>query len=89
MVSNVQIGGSGSTCRILTLTKSLTKTPTDDTVYDLFDAGVFNQQDPDGLDRSNEETKSSWSSSEEALAACEGLIFNEPLNGGTKCRYHT
>ena len=42
----------------------------------------------DGLDRSNEETKSSWSSSEEALAACEGLIFNEPLNGGTKCRYH-
>ena len=41
----------------------------------------------DGLDRSNEETKSSWSSSEEALAACEGLIFNEPLNGGTKCRY--
>ena len=46
MVSNVQIGGSGSTCRILTLTKSLTKTPTDDTVYDLFDAGVFNQQDP-------------------------------------------
>jgi len=62
-----------------------TKTPRDDTVYDLFDAGVFNQQDPDGLDRSNEETKSSWSSSEEALAACEGLIFNEPLNGGTKC----
>ena len=42
----------------------------------------------DGLDRSNEETKSSWSSSEEALAACEGLIFNEPLYGGTKCRYH-
>ena len=75
---------SDSTSRILTLTK----TPTDDTVYDLFDAGVFNQQDPDGLDRSNEETKSSWSSSEEALAACEGLIFNEPLNGGTKCRYH-
>ena len=42
MVSNVQIGGSDSTCRILTFTK----TPRDDTVYDLFDAGVFNQQDP-------------------------------------------
>ena len=22
------------------------------------------------------------------MAACEGLIFNEPLNGGTKCRYN-
>ena len=29
---------------------------------------------------------SSWSSSEEALARCEGLIFNVPLDGGTKCR---
>ena len=28
---------------------------------------------------------SSWSSSEEALARCEGLIFNVPLDGGTKC----
>ena len=35
--------------------------------------------------RSREETKSSWSSSEEALQACEGLIFNIPLNGGTQC----
>ena len=28
---------------------------------------------------------SSWSSSEEALARCEGLVFNVPLDGGTKC----
>ncbi len=32
---HAQIGGSDSTSKILTLTK----TPTDDTVYDLFDAG--------------------------------------------------
>ena len=60
----------------------------DDTVYDLLDVGRFDQQNKDGLDRSREETRSSWSSSEEALAACEGLIYNVPLNGGTKCRFH-
>ena len=29
--------------------------------------------------------RSSWSSSEEALDACEGLIFNVPLEGSTRC----
>ena len=57
----------------------------DNTVYDLLDVGVFNQQNKHGKDKSNEETHSSWSSSEEALMACEGLIFNVPLNGGTQC----
>ena len=54
-------------------------------VYDLQDVGQFNQKDKEKVDRSREETRSSWSSSEEALQACEGLIFNIPLNGGTKC----
>lgn len=58
---------------------------TDDDVYDLIDVGRFDQQDKDGKDKSREETRSSWSSSEEALMACEGLIFNVPLNGGTAC----
>ena len=59
----------------------------EDTIYDLLDVGRFNQENKAGKkDESNEETRSSWSSSEEALAACEGLIFNVPLNGGTKCR---
>lgn len=58
---------------------------TEDTIYDLMDVGRFNQKDKDGKDKSQEETRSSWSSSEEALMACEGLIFNVPLNGGTKC----
>jgi len=58
----------------------------EDTIYDLLDVGRFNQENKAGKkDESNEETRSSWSSSEEALAACEGLIFNVPLNGGTKC----
>jgi hypothetical protein len=57
----------------------------EDVVYDLTDRGQFNQKNKDGKDTSNEETKSSWSSSEEALMACEGLIYNVPLNGGTQC----
>lgn len=58
----------------------------EDVVYDLLHVGKFDQQNFNGKkDKSREETKSSWSSSEEALAACEGLIFNVPLNGGTKC----
>ena len=32
----------------------------DDTVYDLLDVGRFDQQNKDGLDRSREETRSSW-----------------------------
>lgn len=58
--------------------------PVDD-VYNLIDVGIFDQQDKDGKDKSREETRSSWSSSEEALMACEGLIYNVPLNGGTRC----
>ena len=54
-------------------------------VYNLQDVGRFNQKNKNQVDRSREETRSSWSSSEEALQACEGLIFNIPLNGGTQC----
>jgi len=52
-----------------------------------FHNGKFNQKnrDQNKEDKSNEEVRSSWSSSEEALAACEGAIFNIPLNGATKC----
>ena len=52
-----------------------------------FDNGKFNQknQENNKVDRSNEEVRSSWSSSEEALAACEGAIFNIALNGATSC----
>jgi len=52
-----------------------------------FHNGKFNQKNrgDNKEDRSNEEVRSSWSSSEEALAACEGAIFNIPLNGATKC----
>lgn len=56
-----------------------------DAVYDLLDQGQFFQVGNKKDSGSNEETFSSWSSSEEALAACEGLIFNVPLDGGTKC----
>ncbi len=45
--------------------------------------GTFDMKTP--LDGSREEVRSSWSSSEEALAACEGLLYNVPLNGGPKC----
>jgi len=52
-------------------------------VYDLIDRGRFDQTNPN--DKSKEETRSSWSSSEEALARCEGLIYNVPLNGNRNC----
>ena len=48
----------------------------DDIIYDLLDVGKFDQQDKDGLDQSKEETRSSWSSSEEALMNCEGTYLN-------------
>ena len=50
--------------------------------------GKFNQKNTENNkeDKSNEETRSSWSSSEEALASCEGAVFNIPLDGSTKCR---
>eukprot|EP00092_Neocalanus_flemingeri_P037943 GFUD01041300.1.p1 GENE.GFUD01041300.1~~GFUD01041300.1.p1 ORF type:complete len:517 (-),score=125.30 GFUD01041300.1:18-1568(-) len=52
-----------------------------------FHNGKFNQKNTaqNKEDKSNEETRSSWSSSEEALAACEGALFNIPLDGATKC----
>ena len=52
-----------------------------------FNNGKFNQKNrkENKEDKSNEEVRSSWSSSEEALAACEGAIFNIPLDGATKC----
>ena len=36
-------------------------------VYNLQDVGRFNQKNKNQVDRSREETRSSWSSSEEAL----------------------
>ena len=60
----------------------------DDILYDLHDQGTFNQKNVHGtnpVDKSREEVRSSWSSSEEALAACQGLIYNVPLNGATQC----
>ena len=57
----------------------------DDDIYEVIKAGSFNQQDPDGKDKSNEETHSSWSSSEEALMACEGLIRNVALEPRIAC----
>ena len=58
-----------------------------DTVDHFLNNGKFNQKNSgyNKVDKSNEETRSSWSSSEEALANCEGAIFNIPLDGSTKC----
>ena len=58
----------------------------DDTDH-MFNRGKFNQHNlpTDKEDDSDEETNSSWSSSEEALAACEGVIHNNQLVGQTKC----
>jgi len=55
--------------------------------FNLFNRGKFNQKNIDGnkKDTSNEETRSSWSSSEEALAACEGAVDNIALDGATRC----
>ena len=56
-------------------------------IYNFMDNGKFNQKNKmnNKEDKSNEETRSSWSSSEEALASCEGAVFNIPLNGATAC----
>ena len=50
------------------------------------DNGKFNQKNQfdNKEDKSNEETRSSWSSSEEALAACEGAVDNVALDGATR-----
>ena len=60
------------------------KVTTETNVENFFNRGKYNQKDK--KDRSREEVRSSWSSSEEALAACEGVV-KEPmaLNGATKC----
>lgn len=52
-------------------------------VQNFHQQGKYNFKDPN--DGSNEEPNSSWSSSEEALLACEGVIFMIALDGGTKC----
>ena len=51
----------------------------------LFNKGTFNQKNKarNKNDTSNEETRSSWSSSEEALAACEGAMANFALDEAT------
>jgi len=53
----------------------------------LFNQGRINQKNTadNKKDTSNEETRSSWSSSEEALEACEGAVANTPLDGATRC----
>ena len=54
----------------------------------MFNRGIFNQKNSakNKVDTSNEETRSSWSSSEEALAACEGAVANIALDGATRSR---
>ena len=54
-------------------------------IYDILDVGQFNQKNADGKDKSREETHSSWSSSEEALMACEGLVQIEALEPKIAC----
>ena len=53
----------------------------------LFNSGKYNQNNlpTDKEDRSDEEPNSSWSSSEEALDKCEGVIYNNQLAGQLKC----
>ena len=58
----------------------------DDTDH-MFNRGKFNQNNlpTDKEDKSDEEQNSSWSSSEEALEACEGVIHNNQLFGQKMC----
>ena len=59
-----------------------------DQVVDHFlNKGKFNQKNQADYkeDKSNEEARSSWSSSEEALSTCDGALFNLPLDGSPKC----
>ena len=53
----------------------------------MLNKGKFNQKNQmeDKRDDSNEEPNSSFSSSEEALASCEGAVYNVPLDGSPKC----
>ena len=59
----------------------------DGTIDHFLNNGRFNQknQGKNKADKSNEETRSSWSSSEEALATCDGALFNIPLDGSPSC----
>merc|ERR1719427_770311 len=52
-----------------------------------FNNGKFNQKNKahNKVDRSNEEVRSSYSSSEEALARCEGALYNLALSGSPRC----
>jgi len=63
--------------------KGVTTAAADLNVDHLRDEGAWDQQNEN--DGSKEEVRSSWSSSEEALQACQGLIFNVPLAGTTSC----
>ena len=55
-------------------------------IYDVLDRGAFNQNNKrDGSREKNPEEKSSWSSSEEALMKCEGLLAFQQLNGSKSC----
>ena len=59
-------------------------TPND--IYDVIERGAFNQNNKrDGSREKNPEEKSSWSSSEEALMKCEGLLAFQQLNGSKSC----
>ena len=55
----------------------------DNDIESFLQSGKLNQTNTQ--DNSNEEVQSSWSSSEEALVACEGVIALSPLDGATKC----
>ena len=59
----------------------------EDQIDHFLNKGKFNQKNQADYkeDKSNEETRSSWSSSEEALATCDGALFNLPLDGSPKC----
>ena len=57
-------------------------------VYDLVERGKFNQGNKRDRSREdNPEPFSSWSSSEEALMKCEGLLAFQQLNGSKTCIY--
>ena len=56
-------------------------------IYDLMQKGNFNQKNKkDGSREKNPEPFSSWSSSEEALMKCEGLLTFQQLNGNKSCK---
>ena len=57
-------------------------------IYDVMERGNFDQRQrskKDGSREKNPEPMSSWSSSEEALMKCEGLLAFQQLNGSRTC----